>query len=121
MTAHLDPHREIQMLVTIYMNGMPFAMCMTEKASLSGMVVRLSPWALYPESISEVAITRETERGPERHRIPVALEEVNNNRARLLFHPMNPEARAALRDLLGEEAPTSQGSPGDPAPVSEVG
>ena len=100
MTSRLYPPRQVEMLVTIYMDGLPFAMCVAEKASLSGMTIRLSPWALYPDSISEVEFTRETEHGTERHRVPVSLAGTKGNHARLLFKPMAPEALNALRRLL---------------------
>lgn len=121
MTSRLDRPRDVPMLVTIYMDGMPFAMCMAETVSLSDMVIRLSPWALHPEKISEVAFTRETERGVERHRVAVTLEEARDNRARLLFQPMNPVARAALRDLLDDDAPSDRGGTDDPARLPGVG
>jgi hypothetical protein len=103
MTDRLYPPRDVEMLVTIYMDGIPFAMCVAEKASLSGMVVRLSPWALYPDSISEVEFSHETGHGTERHRIPVTLDRVRENRARLLFNPMKPETLNALRRFLYED------------------
>lgn len=103
MTARLYPPRDVRMLVSIYIDGIPFAMCMAEKASLSSMVVRLSPWALYPSSISEVEFTRETPQGTERHRIPVTVDRIRDNRVRLLFRPMRPDSLSALRSLLYEE------------------
>jgi hypothetical protein len=103
MTSRLYPPRDLEMLVTIYMDGIPFAMCMTEQASLSAMTIRLSPWALYPDSISEVEFAREGQGGTERHRIPVTVDWVRDNRARLLFEPMKPEALTALRAFLYED------------------
>lgn len=121
MTSRLDRPGDLPMLVTIYIDGMPFAVVMAETVSLSGMLIRLSPWALHPEAISEVAFTRETERGIERHRVAVTLEETGDNRARLLFHPMNPQARAALRDLLDDDTPSDRGGTGNPAQLPGIG
>ena len=121
MTARLDQPRDTPMLVTIYMDGMPFAVCMAETVSLSEIRIRLSPWALHPEKISEVAFTRESERGVERHRVAVTLGEARGNRARLLFEPMNPGARAALRDLLEDDTPSDRGGTDDPAQLPGVG
>ncbi|HKJ70600.1 MAG TPA: hypothetical protein VKA55_02480 [Gammaproteobacteria bacterium] len=112
MTSRLYPPRDVQMLVTIYMDGIPFAMCTAEKASLSAMLIRLSPWALYPDSISEVEFSRQTEAGTERHRIPVSVDKVRDNRARLLFRPMKPEALAALRAELYESEPEAPAQTG---------
>jgi|GEM_PF-6705503 len=105
MTSRLYPPRDVEMLVTIYMDGIPFAMCMAEKASLSAMLIRLSPWALYPDSITEVEFTAETRQGPERYRIPVSVDKVRDNRARLMFKPMKPETLNALRHFLYEAEP----------------
>lgn len=104
MTSRLYPPRDLEMLVTIYMDGIPFAMCMTEQVSLSGMIIRLSPWALYPDSISEVEFARQVGGRTERHRIPVSVDRVQDNRARLLFQPMKPETLTALRAFLYEES-----------------
>ncbi|MEF8794162.1 MAG: hypothetical protein V5A50_10845 [Thiohalorhabdus sp.] len=120
MTSRPDRSRDVAMLVTIYMNGMPFAMCMAERISLSGMVIQLSPWALYPESISEVAFTRETERGTERHRAAVVLDEVRDNRARLLFHSMDSQALEALINLLADDGRTDEDEPDNPASLPRI-
>lgn len=103
MSSRLYPPRDVEMLVTVYMDGIPFAMCMAEKASLSAMLIRLSPWALYPESISEVEVTCETSQGSQRYRIPVSVDKIKDNRARLLFKPMKPETLNALRSFLYEQ------------------
>jgi len=120
MTSRHEQPRDVAMLVTIYMNGMPSAMCMAERISLSGMVIRLTPWALYPETISEVAFTWATQRGAKRYRASVVVEEVKANQARLLFHYMDAETRAALRNLLAAEGPTDQGGLDDPTSLSGV-
>ncbi|MFA9460010.1 hypothetical protein [Thiohalorhabdus methylotrophus] len=103
MNQRLYPPRELDMLVTIYVEGLPFAMCMAEKASLSAMQIRLSAWSVSPYSIDEVEFTRETPVGVERHRIPVKVDKVLENRARAVFREVPPKALTALRQLLYEE------------------
>jgi hypothetical protein len=103
VTTKLYPPRDITLPVTIFMDGIPFALCMTEKASLSAMHIRLSPWALYPSQINEVEFARKTTEGTERHRIPVTVDRMEGNLARATFGHLSPETLAALRQLLYED------------------
>ncbi|HKJ88586.1 MAG TPA: hypothetical protein VKA48_08775 [Gammaproteobacteria bacterium] len=103
MSRRLYPPRKINMLVTLYVDGLPFAMCLAEKASLAAMQIRLSAWSVSPYSIDEVEVARETPRGTERHRIPVKVDKVLENRARAVFRNVPPKTLAALRKLFYEE------------------
>lgn len=103
MTTKLYPPRNITLPVTIFMDGIPFALCVAEKASLAAMHVRLSPWALYPSQINEVEFARKTAEGTERHRIPVTVDRMEGNLARATFGHTPPETLAALRQLLYED------------------
>jgi len=103
MTTKLYPPRAVNLPVTIFMDGVPFALCMAEKASLSAMAIRLSPWALYPSQITEVEFARRTEDGTRRYRIPVNVDRMEGNLGRAVFTNVEPDTLTALRQLLYED------------------
>ena len=103
MTTKLYPPRNVTLPVTIFMDGVPFALCVAEKASLSAMHIRLSAWALYPSQITEVEFARKTEEGTRRYRIPVRIDHMEGNLARAMFQNVKPDTLTALRHLLYED------------------
>ncbi|KPV41207.1 hypothetical protein AN478_04780 [Thiohalorhabdus denitrificans] len=104
MSQPTNPSHELNMLVTIYVQGLPVAMCVAERASREALRICLSAWTLYPHAIDEVELTRETAEGLERHRLPVRVDRVVDNRAQAVFQDASPRALQALDALLEERA-----------------
>ena len=103
MTTTLYPPRNITLPVTVFMDGVPFALCVAEKASLSALHLRLSSWAVYPSQVTAVEFARKTEWGNEHHRLSVHIDHMEGDLARARFLDATPEALAALRQLLYED------------------